>query len=407
MVQDAGSEGVTLRNETSSLNSYFYQDTIDFDNASWYTDAGINYVSLDTSNAVLLNQLSDADSASQNSLVISDLTNSFTLTGIGNINGNGTTVTLTVTENPILDLSAIIQIELVLVEVIESTLTLTNNDLRVDVADDIRMFATDVFRLYNRSTTEPIELITNVGGTANRWEFGADGALNLPGVNESGPAIQSPTIQSLNTYPTLLAYGDSEHGGPELDWTNSVNRAGIFDNTVLRNTAYLNAQGFYIGINENNVDGSPSPSWQFGAAGTLTFPNGGSLRVGPAPSSSAGAVGDTAGTVAYDSNYIYYCVQDHGGGQNTFVTTVADGGAGVGTIPVVKGSYGTPTTAWTVTFLAVDYAITNVTDGGASWVLTTPGQLASGGDGISVGLFNGVTGNDIWVKQAWGTTGTW
>jgi hypothetical protein len=192
----------------------------------------------------------------------------------------------------------------------------------------------------------------------------------------------------------IRAGGDQDASGAELFLGGERNNVKVSDG------------GDYVSITTDAGE-SGTNNWQFGADGTLTFPDGGSLRVGPAPSSSAGAVGDTAGTVAYDSNYIYYCVQDHGGGQNTFVTTVADGGLGVDTIPVVKGSYGTPTTAWTVTFLTVDYAITNVTDGGASWVLTTPGQLASGGDGISVGLFNGVTGNDIWVKQAWGTTGTW
>jgi hypothetical protein len=62
---------------------------------------------------------------------------------------------------------------------------------------------------------------------------------------------------------------------------------------------------------EVKVDqGSETALWTFSFNGGVEFPNGGSLRVGTAPATSVGQEGDVAGTVAFDSVYIYYCIAD-------------------------------------------------------------------------------------------------
>jgi inosine/xanthosine triphosphate pyrophosphatase family protein len=66
--------------------------------------------------------------------------------------------------------------------------------------------------------------------------------------------------------------------------------------------------GLDVGI-RSNLDGSIY-NWFFKRDGVLEFPDGGSLRVGIAPSTSVGQAGDVAGTVAFDNDYIYYCVAD-------------------------------------------------------------------------------------------------
>ena len=124
---------------------------------------------------------------------------------------------------------------------------------------------------------DDIVFITDSGNST--WTFGTDGSLQVPSnATAAGPG----TIASANGYPTLLAYGTGGgfgiHGGPELDWMNADDPANNFSNVnTLRNTAFLNATGFYIGMNENSVVGNTVASWRFTPDGNLTLPSGGQL----------------------------------------------------------------------------------------------------------------------------------
>ena len=106
------------------------------------------------------------------------------------------------------------------------------------------------------------------------WTFGGDGVLQVPSnATAAGPG----TIASANGYPTLLAYGNSGgfsiHGGPELDWMNANDPANNFsNNTVLRNTMFINGNGLYVGMNENGVANVPTAVWRFTPDGTTIFP---------------------------------------------------------------------------------------------------------------------------------------
>jgi len=117
--------------------------------------------------------------------------------------------------------------------------------------------------------------IENKSTSTRSWLFDTDGNIELPGngLAEHGPA----RLQSHNGYPTLMAYGSGGmfglHGGPELDWMDSdYPDRDFFNNTTTRHTLYLNNNGLYVGINENNVAGQPSVSWNFNPDGSLTLP---------------------------------------------------------------------------------------------------------------------------------------
>jgi hypothetical protein len=105
---------------------------------------------------------------------------------------------------------------------------------------------------------------------AHTVSLGTDGSLTLP-ANSTNPSIG--VIRAANGFPTLLAYGSAEHGGPELDWMDADNpAANFYSNTVLRNTMYINRLGLSIGMNENEVAGTFSGLWSFGNDGKLTLP---------------------------------------------------------------------------------------------------------------------------------------
>lgn len=57
-------------------------------------------------------------------------------------------------------------------------------------------------------------------------------------------------------------------------------------------------------------------TWQFNPDGTISFPDGGMLRVGNAPPTSVGESGNQMGEIAFDNDYIYYCTGPYDGSTN-------------------------------------------------------------------------------------------
>lgn len=101
------------------------------------------------------------------------------------------------------------------------------------------------------------------------WSFDNTGHFNTPA---NAGSFSTGRIQSANGYPSLLAYGSNGHGGPEFNWMNGDDLNDMSNVNVMRNTVYLNADGFYIGINENGVANTFTGSWTFGNTGLFTFP---------------------------------------------------------------------------------------------------------------------------------------
>lgn len=131
---------------------------------------------------------------------------------------------------------------------------------------------------YNPGGLTQVSYISNISVASNQLVNGSytvtldsNGALNLPSNNVGGPSDVG-VIQTLNGYPTLLAYGGSGHGGPEFDWMNTDTLTDFFSSSVTRNVMYINGDGLYVEMNANNVSGHPQPSWSFNPDGTTDFP---------------------------------------------------------------------------------------------------------------------------------------
>ena len=121
-----------------------------------------------------------------------------------------------------------------------------------------------------------------IGGPSFNWSFDSTGAVTLP--SSFGPFGSAGTIQTLNAYPTLLAYGSGGgggiHGGPELDWADTSVISDIFGNvSVHRNVMFINGEGLFVGMNQNYVAGNISPSWLFAPDGSLTLPAGNATTI--------------------------------------------------------------------------------------------------------------------------------
>jgi hypothetical protein len=147
-------------------------------------------------------------------------------------------------------------------------------------------------------------------------------------------------------------------------------------------------------------------NWDFAADGTTTLPgnlkfNGGpAIRVRTAPSASTGSAGDQAGDIAFDGTALYYCIADHGA---TYSATLTPGYTGVYPT-VIQGSYPKPLTGWQFVFNTVTYTlIADATESNpGEWSLNVDQTIST--DSSTIDFILPV---NIWVKQVWGTTGTW
>lgn len=111
-------------------------------------------------------------------------------------------------------------------------------------------------------------------GGGYTWKFDNNGALNLPGSNWS-----FPWVRSTGTYPTIIADGPGGHGGPELDWADTILTGDNFnDSAVLRHSMFINdEEGLKIIFNANEATHpgtSPKVEWSFTPDGTFHIPNG-------------------------------------------------------------------------------------------------------------------------------------
>lgn len=138
--------------------------------------------------------------------------------------GNWTTVTSTGSSTPGMPLAPTLfinqtavggplNIDIVDITINQGTTSyveIDGTDFRVDVQDDIRMYANDAFRFINRSTTNGIEIQTADGD--HIWEFNPDGTLTLPDSGDilrNGSSVLSNDYNNLSNTPSLATVATS------------------------------------------------------------------------------------------------------------------------------------------------------------------------------------------------------
>jgi hypothetical protein len=247
----------------------------------------------------------------------------------------------------------------------------------------------------------------NVDGpfTDNIWTFGADGILTLSTAstilgNSSDPNVY---IETVSTSTAVNTWTFSADGG--LTFPDSTIQTTAWTGTV----AYSNITDVPLVSTSTSTLVNGSYTVSLGSTGALTLPDGGTLRMSTAPTSSTGTVGDIAGTIAVNSSSIFYCIADYvlDTGTYSVLTTNSNNGS-IFFIEVAKGSYPQPQIGWGVsiggTITQIDGATTDL---GTSWRISVSAVTAYS-PGTSVTLTNPSPSQaNIWVKQTWGTTGSW
>ena len=145
-----------------------------------------------------------------------------------------------------------------------------------------------------------------IGKSAGVENQGANSII----INATGATLDQTTANTFTVAPIRNAGGTSG-----LLQYNSTTKEVTYSSDITSDSN--------INIEINLAD-STRRVWQFGEDGQLTFPDGGNLRVSAVPATSIGLAGDTAGMLAFNASYAYYCTANYDGVTNIWRRTAHD-----------------------------------------------------------------------------------
>lgn len=399
--------GVTISNEQTFDTYNYYNAGPDFIECTWFEESGSYYVQFTTENPTMVSDFWTFTNGAPNALKIYDSQGQYTLTyGGSGSNTVANVYKVQVVETPIVDFVAT-ALEFQIFTTNSNEMYLRNNDFRVDVKDDVRILSSDIFRLVNRSTESPIEITTNDNETSNTWYFGSDGNMFLPRntFNNSVAYLKSPDGDtsvklSLNGGNGVEIIADV-YGSATTAWQFGTN--GVL--TLPVGGVIHDSNGINIISSEEDtldtVTDRNATTTNAITVGSLSFNNGGTIRVVGVPTTSTGAIGDVAGDVAFNGTHMYYCTANF---PTTYNATLYGGYSGNAYPSLAKGEYPQPQPGWTFVWNLVTYTIVDVTDPNpGEWSLQVDQTI----DTLSGGTITLITpGGSIWKRVAWGVD-TW
>ena len=223
---------------TLAQASYDYANTI-------VSDTQVDPLARSTANSAF----DGANSASQLAQSAYDYANTIASADTGNISFTDTTISPPDGQDLILSAA-------------NSVVDIQSSDFRVETTDDVRITSSNVFSLRNKSSTEPIQIITDYDGSAYAWVFDVNGNMTVPGdITVSGDV--TGTIGSSTLYIKAQPEGNTY-----IQLNENV------DSTI-GTSANLEIQTDVLGVQN---------TWKFGVDSTLYLP--GNLSIDTACTSS-------------------------------------------------------------------------------------------------------------------------
>lgn len=387
-------QGVRLQNEQITEQFWFYSDPTNFNTGTWFEENGSYYIQFTTTNQEMISKFWEFTNGGQNRVVINE--NDTVEYGGWASNPSGDIYKVQVLTAPPTSPTNLTSLEFQLFVTNTNYINLENNDFRVDVQDDIRMFGRDIFRLANYSVEEPIEIQTDYDNQAWTWRFNPDGILDLPdgkALNFRQGIIGAPEAGGGTDRVRLY---DFFGGGSNFNYA-----IGVEGNHIWFSMDVNNGTGGYKFYSRDNQ------IFKIRDDGVLIFEDGTTFNVSAVPTTSKGQAGDKAGTVAFDATYMYYCKQNYAA-SSISVTALASAST---TVWIDSADYAgdlvadftANSTGWTYNGVTITAVSADNTFG--------PGYALTGATGFSV-----VNGNnytlvspilpDIWKRVAW-SNDTW
>lgn len=243
-VRVTDNQGVRIQNEELNDNYNYYSNTVQYVNGTWYEDSGNYFIQFTSDNSQMVTDLSNFASGSPNEVILywdtgTEVVSNTMISITGFWQGIGNVYVAQVNSTLPANNTVLTAIEFHLFTTNTNYLGLENNDLTIDVADDIRMYARDIFSLRNWSSEEPITIITDYDANAWTWSFNVDGELRVPG---------AVNFQQNTTIPL---------GPPVINGTNDRVRLWDFEGTGSGFNYAIGAEGnhMWFSMDVNNGTG--------------------------------------------------------------------------------------------------------------------------------------------------------
>lgn len=176
-----------IYNETvvNISNTTFYANSADFTTATFTGTSTSGYISLTVVSQDVLNKIWALNSVSR--IQLYDGMNSFTVKPDGNTGtpGVGQTANFGIVKVEPSDSlpsngSTFTEVSFDIKQLMDTKIEVDGSDIRIEAADDVRIYSRDVFMLANYGTGSPVRIVTKYNTENTEWEFRADGNLQLP-----------------------------------------------------------------------------------------------------------------------------------------------------------------------------------------------------------------------------------
>lgn len=183
-----------------TLNTYYFNTpSPDFSSVVWDTFEGSNRVVINDPSSTVYDAVWALTSDSLFS-VIDSSGNYYELTRNGSSTPGGSSpVMVYVDQAPPVNPTNLIQLTFEIRENRTTYLEANGSDVRIQAADDVRIYSNDIFRLYNYSANDPIEIITDYDDSDYTWRFQSDGSLQFPDGSVQKYAAHIPTVVQLGS----------------------------------------------------------------------------------------------------------------------------------------------------------------------------------------------------------------
>lgn len=195
-------QGVRMQSETQQPTGYYnFNDSDGFSSAAWQDDENNGYqIIINDPTQDVFNSIWNL--ASNSFIQIYDGTNYISVTATGNTSTpSGGPITFGVLEEPPGSPTSIFNITIENYEFRTNYAEINGSDFTVSVYDDVRITGSDVVSIRNRSSDEPITIITDYNGQEYAWSFNTDGTLNFPDGSTQTTAFtgSSPETDTLDS----------------------------------------------------------------------------------------------------------------------------------------------------------------------------------------------------------------
>lgn len=123
----------------------------------------------------------------------------------------------------------------------QTYIEVNGSDVRIEAADDVRIFSQDAFRLINYSATQPIEIITNYDDVDKTFAFNVDGTLTFPDGTTQNSAFTTSSFNEFATTGSNIFSDTQTING----YTILSNVTSSFSNDAEAEAAGVPLQGLY------------------------------------------------------------------------------------------------------------------------------------------------------------------